>query len=116
MGRDLPGLALDLDVIDDELGPPGPYATLTKCFGEFINLKNSAYIDTNNCSFADQLLEQGIAEPTGLYKISGFCRYPFWIFKEEFLRGSGGENYQKYVQAYDQYMNHSEYGGSDQEE
>lgn len=33
-----------------------PYATLTKSFGEFIGAKNCAYIDTNNYSFAPQLL------------------------------------------------------------
>lgn len=33
-----------------------PYATLTVSFGEFISLKNSAYIDVNNCPFAEQIL------------------------------------------------------------
>ena len=100
MGQDMPGLAIALD----EAGEMTPYATLTTSFGEFIGIKNSAYIDTNNCPFAEQLLAQGIAEPTGLYKTSGFCRYPLWVFDEEFLQDIGGEKYQQYSQAYDQYM------------
>ena len=49
MGQDMPGLALDLYELDGESGALVPYATLTKCFGEFISIPNSAYIDTNNC-------------------------------------------------------------------
>ena len=49
-------------------------------------MKNCAYIDTNNCDFTDQLLEQGIAQPTGFTKHSGFCEYPLWVFDEEKLK------------------------------
>ena len=111
MGREMPGLALDLFVDSNVPGYLESYATLTKSFGEFISIKNSAYIDTNNCPFADQLLEQGIAEPTGLYKTSGFCKYPLWVFKEELLQEIGGEDYQLYSQTYDQYMNPTEDDG-----
>ena len=51
-----------------------PFAELTKHFGEFIGQKNCAYIDTNNCPFADQLLAQGIAIDTGLTKQSVMLR------------------------------------------
>lgn len=115
MGSDLPGLALDLDVIEDGM-VAGPYATLTKSFGEFISIKNSAYIDTNNCPFAVQLVEQGIAEPTGFWKTSGYCSYPLWKFKEGFLRQAGAENYQKYAQAYAQCMGLSEDEGTSMED
>lgn len=100
MGKEMPGLAILLD--ETESGEP--YAVLTVSFGEFISVKNSAYIDTNNCRFADQLLDQGIAEPTSFTKQSGFCTYPLWVFKEEFLQEIGGESYQKYSQAYDDYF------------
>ena len=103
MGRNLPGLALELYEVDGESGALVPYATLTKCFGEFIGIPNSAYIDTNNCPFADQLLKQGIAEQTGFTKESGFCTYPLWVFKEEFLQKIGGENYQEYARVYKEY-------------
>ena len=85
MGKEMPGLAI---VLDEIMGAPDEmeqYATLTVSFGEFIGLKDSAYIDTNNCRFAQQLLDQGIAVDTGLRKSSGFCEYPLWGFKKEFL-------------------------------
>ena len=103
MGKEMPGLAIELDFIDEEFGEPELYEVLTVSFGEFISLRNAAYIDTNNCGFASQLLEQGIARDTGLKKRSGFCEYPLWVFEESFLREIGGENYQKYIEAYDTY-------------
>lgn len=61
MGAKMPGLAIALytvgtDAVEDE----ELYAVLTVSFGEFIGLQNAAYIDTNNCYFARQLLDQGI--------------------------------------------------------
>lgn len=108
MGKELPGLAIVLDKIGDSPIELEQYAFLTVSFGEHISIKNSAYVDTNNCPFAEQLLEQGIAEPTGLCKTSGFCEYPLWVFKEEFLQAVGGENYQEYAKNYDQHMGPSE--------
>ena len=103
MGKEMPGLAIQLYFFNEELGEPELYEDLTVCFGEFISLRNAAYIDTNNCYFAQQLLEQGIATDTGLQKRSGFCEYPLWVFEEGFLREIGRENYEKYKTAYDTY-------------
>ena len=103
MGTKLPGLAVVLDEVGESPDDLEEYAVLTVSFGEHISIKNSAYIDTNNCPFADQLLNQGIAEPTGLSKTSGFCTYPLWEFKEDFLKEIGGETYQEYAHAYEQY-------------
>lgn len=102
MGKRLPGLAVFLD----ELTSAGrePYCALTVSFGEFLGIKNSAYIDTNNCGFAEQLLKPEIAQATGLYKTSGFCRYPLWIFSEQFLKEVDAETYRKYAKGYDSYM------------
>ena len=85
-------------------GAEEPFATLTKSFGEFIGAKNTAYIDTNNCDFAKQLLIYGFARNTGLTKNSGFCSYPLWVFDESFLAEIGGEQYQQYSKAFDDYM------------
>lgn len=104
MGKELPGLAVELNEVDSD-GIKTPYTMLTTSFGEFISIKNAAYIDTNNCPFAEQLLEQGIAQPTGLTKSSGFCQYPLWIFNEDFLKEHGGESYQKYSDEFDSYIN-----------
>lgn len=102
MGKEMPGLAIVLD--DLSVDPVEQYAVLTLSFGEFISMKNSAYIDTNNCRFAQQLLDMGIAVDTGLRKSSGFCQYPLWVFKQEFLDEIGGENYATYMNCYNEYM------------
>lgn len=90
MGQEMPGLAIILDRLGSTPEETEQYAVLTTSFGEFISIKDCAYIDANNCYFASQLLEQGIAENTGLTKRSGFCEYPLWRFKEDFLREIGG--------------------------
>ncbi|MBQ3219329.1 MAG: DUF4313 domain-containing protein, partial [Clostridia bacterium] len=82
----------------------GQYAILTTSFGEFIGYKNTAYIDVNNCPFANQLLDLGIAKDTGFTKQSGFVTYPLWQFDEQFLKEIGAENYEKYSNKYDEYM------------
>jgi hypothetical protein len=102
MGKEMPGLAIILEDITDESAPQ-EFCMLTVSFGEFIGMKNCAYIDTNNCDFADQLIEQGMATPTGFTKRSGFCEYPLWAFDEQSLMEMGAENYAKYTTAYEQY-------------
>jgi hypothetical protein len=40
-----------------------------------------AYIDTNNCPWAEKMLtENGFAKPTGDYGFSGWCQYPLYEF------------------------------------
>lgn len=95
----------------DEDGCEQPFATFTTNFGEFIGMKNSAYIDTNNCWFSDEILQTGIAEDTGLYKFSGMCKYPLWQFKEEFLKSVNEDLYLQYSKEYDEYL--SEYAPSE---
>ena len=104
MGNDLHGLAVNLDWIDPDTNMLEPYGTLTVSFGEYISAKNCAYIDTNNCPFAEQLLEYGIAHNTGLTKQSGFCKYPLWVFSEEFLKEHGAENYKYYCDERTKYL------------
>lgn len=81
----------------------GPYAMLTVSFGEMIGIPNAMYVDTNNCYWAHELLEQGIAKDTGLKKSSGWCDYPLWLFDEEYLKSIGGEKYQKYIKQYEEF-------------
>lgn len=99
MGQEKHGLAIVLDTVSEE---PEQYAVLTKSFGEFIGMKDCAYIDRNNCPFADQLLDLGIAESTPMERQSGFCSYPLWHFREKFLREIGPENYAAYAEGYRQ--------------
>ena len=56
-------------------------------------------------------LEQGFAENTGLTKSSGFCQYPLWHFKEDFLREIGGEVYEQYANCFQSYMQKGPFGG-----
>ena len=102
MGKEMPGLGIQLYIEED--GSHEPYATLTVSFGEFIGMKNTAYIDVNNCNFAHQFLIDGIASDSCFTKHSGYCIYPLWIFTEEFLRDIGEETYKCYSEAYDNYM------------
>lgn len=103
MGNELPGLAIVLN--EKHEGYIEPYATLTVSFGEFISIKNAAYVDTNNCPFAEVLIQrESIGEKTTLTKRSGFCEYPLYVFNEGFLAIIGGLEYQKYVNEFDRYM------------
>ena len=99
LGRTMKNIGIELFAKED--GELKSFSDLTKTFGEFIGLKNTAYIDTNNNPFATQLLELGIAQDTGLYKSSGLCNYPLWLFDEDFLKEIGGEEYEKYRQQFD---------------
>ena len=56
-GQEMPGLAIILDRLGSTPEETEQYAVLTTSFGEFIGAKDCAYIDTNNCYFAPQLLE-----------------------------------------------------------
>jgi len=75
---------LCINLIEAETGED--FATLTVNLGEFISIKDSAYIDTNNLPGIDKWLEDnGIAKMTGLTKQSGYCAYPLAVFDKEFL-------------------------------
>lgn len=106
MGKELPGLAIELfDAAAKE-----PYGILTVCFGEFIAIKNAAYIDSNNMppEILKACLDAGIAKETILSKSASFGKsYPLWIFDEDFLRNNGSMNYRDYETVYSQYMKDS---------
>jgi hypothetical protein len=45
-----------------------------------------AYVDTNNMpAVADFLVENGLADYTGMTRSSGFCTYPLYAFTPEFF-------------------------------
>lgn len=106
MGAEHPALAITLSCDDGE-----PFADVTVSFGEFIGMKNAAYIDLNNLPGATVLLAEGVAQDTGIFKCSGFCKYPLWLFDEEFLKGIGKESYAIYSEDYDEYMRADEENG-----
>ncbi len=104
MGNKMPILGIQLYSYDED-GLREPYATLTTNFCEFISAKDCAYIDTNNNSFAAQLLEMGICQDTGFTKQSGFCTYPLWKFDTDFLKEIDVHGlYDTYEKKFDKYM------------
>ena len=51
---------------------------------DFLDGDNLAYIDTNNCSWAEKLLKQHkFAKDTGCWGHSGWCSYPLYEFNLE---------------------------------
>lgn len=55
----------------------GPIATLTVCLDDKGLGENEAYVDTNNCPWVMDLIERnGLGEPTGDMRASGYCIYP----------------------------------------
>ena len=49
--------------------------------------ESHAYIDTNNCPWAEEFLqENGIAkpDPRDIYGMSGYCAYPLYEFNPEY--------------------------------
>ena len=103
MGQEMSGLAIELHSLSKEKRWE-PFGIISKSFGEYIGIKNAVYIDTNNCPYAEELLEKGLAVKTSFTKSSGFCKYPLWVISSEFLETYGGDNYKKYSDEYDKYM------------
>jgi len=66
----------------------GPFATLTVNLSESDRLeKDCAYVDTNNCPWAEQFIEENkLGEPMGTYGFSGFCSYPLYKFNMDRLK------------------------------
>lgn len=61
-----------------------PYATLTKCLGDFPPT-HCAYLDSNNVpDLVEFVIGKGWCEQVG-EGASGFCTYPFVEFTDEFL-------------------------------
>ena len=87
-GKEMPGLAITLiDATDSN--DPTDYCDLTVSFGEFIGMKNCAYIDANNCDFADQLLKQGMATKTQFTKKERLLRISFVVVRGERAQRDG---------------------------
>lgn len=59
----------------------GPIARVTTCLCDRSLAEDEAYVDTNNCPWAVELLEEnGFAERTGRTRRSGYCEYPAMKF------------------------------------
>jgi len=57
------------------------FAVLTVNISDRVLSSMSAFVDTNNCPWAEKfLIENNIAVPTGITETSGFCTYPLYLF------------------------------------
>ena len=74
--------------LTDASSPWCPFAVITvnlqdNPFGmdKYQDETKFAYVDTNNCPWAEQFLEENnIAKSTGIFAPSGFCAYPLYEF------------------------------------
>lgn len=63
-----------------------PFATMTvnlddDVCGDKPHNKDLAYVDTNNCSWAEKFIqENNLGKKTGEFGYSGFCIYPLYKF------------------------------------
>ena len=80
-------LVIDHYVADNSLAlqiwneSDGPIATITKCL-LFARLeKDMAFVDTNNCPWAEDFIkEYRLGEPAGTTCKCGYCEYPLYKF------------------------------------
>lgn len=68
----------------DAAAPWSPFATLTVNLSDPRQNDTLAFVDTNNCPWAEEFLaDNHIAENTGISMPSGFCMYPLYKFNKE---------------------------------
>jgi hypothetical protein len=59
----------------------GPIATITVCLDDDRLEPNQSYVDTNNCPWAPEWIEEnGLGRNTGKRARSGYCTYPLYEF------------------------------------
>ena len=75
-----------LAIVVMEVMPDGTeeqFDVITTNIGEtaFLDEYNLAFLDTNNCSWAEKMLKQHkLAKDTGDWGCSGYCKYPLYEF------------------------------------
>lgn len=79
-------LAIIVDSWDDEFEFWEQFCIITVNLSNGMATDTRAFIDTNNCPFAEKfLVDNNIASPTGRVAQSGWCTYPLYQFKEDVL-------------------------------
>lgn len=78
--RDNNSLAVLLTCTDEDCyGEPFAVLTVNLCDG--MANEEYAYVDTNNCPWAEEFIkENNLGTPTGLMGYSGYCSYPLYLF------------------------------------
>lgn len=80
---------LCLSLIDHSEGYPAPFCRLTTNLGPVseVDMSDSAFIDTNNCPWAEDFLTNlEVAVPSGILQQSGYCTYPLYYFNMNEIR------------------------------
>lgn len=64
-----------------------PFAILTVNLPEWTLPNNIAFVDTNNCPWAEKFISDNkLGKPTGIKAASGYCTYPQYRFDMEKLK------------------------------
>ena len=70
----------------------GPIATITVCLDDNRLKPNESYVDTNNCPWAPEWIEEnGLGRNTGKRARSGYCTYPLYQFDMKRIDEERGE-------------------------
>lgn len=85
MYMDNNNLYMGMDYYDAELGGMDHFADITVNITDLPYLYSTVDTANNGQKIVDFLVENGIAEPTGLDMPSGYCLYPVMEFKAEAL-------------------------------
>ena len=64
-----------------------PFAILTVNLAEWRLPNDKAFVDTNNCPWAEKFIaDNKLGKPTGITGTSGYCTYPQYRFDMEKLK------------------------------
>ena len=76
--------SLAIEIVNDT---DGCIARITVCLNQKGIGEDCAFVDTNNCPWAEDFIEAyGLGTYTGESRISGFCTYPLYRFNMEELK------------------------------
>ena len=83
-GKYLYGDNLAIELITDTIEP---FAKLTVNLAEWTLPNNMAFVDTNNCPWAEKFISDNkLGRPTGMTGTIGYCTYPLYRFDMEKLK------------------------------
>lgn len=83
-GKYLYGDNLSIELITDFAEP---FARLTVNLPEWTLPNDKAFVDTNNCPWAEKFIaDNKLGRPTGITGTSGYCTYPQYRFDMEKLK------------------------------
>ena len=71
----------DSSLVIDIVNPDDHIARITTCLDRLTVHEDEAYVDTNNCPWAEDFIkEYRLGDDTWIREQSGFCTYPLYKF------------------------------------